>query len=171
MPEVERVAREVVALGLPQVKVLADGLNHGFAGNHNKGIRAALEDDCAYVYLNNGDLKLDARAIDEVVKVAEEDPSAAAVQSLMLHWHQPDTVNVLGGVFHVAGYGYAGGNLMKRSELPARHVQEIGYASAGAALYRASTLREVGLLEEGFAVKRTSTFSGSQDSSSFALRI
>lgn len=150
MPELEQVAQNWQAMGLPQVKMLADGINHGFSGNHNLGIRQALKDGCEYVYLNNGDLKLDSRAINEVIAVAQTDAQIGAVQSLMLYWQKPDEVNVSGGVFHIAGYGYAGGNHTKHAQLVVPPAKEIGYASGGAVLLRASALHKVGLLEEGF---------------------
>ena len=133
--EIERIAREATSLGLPEIKIIADGKNDGFAGNHNKGIRVALQDGCEYVFLNNGDLKLDSRAIDEAVSVAEADLRIGSVQSLMLYWNEPDTINAFGGVFHIAGYGYADGNRTKCSEISFSGTQSIGYASGGAVLY------------------------------------
>lgn len=150
LPEVERVAREAAALGLPQVRVLADGINHGFAGNHNKGIAQALYDGCEFVYLNNGDLHLHADALTEAVQVMQTDERIGVAQSLMLYWHEPEKINVAGGVVHIAGYGYAMHNGDSLASTSLKDGADIGYASAGAALYRANALREVGLLEEGF---------------------
>lgn len=132
------------------VKLIEDGKNDGFAGNHNKGIRAALKDKCEFVYLDNGDLKLDPEAISNAVSVAESYPRAGAIQSLMLYWKTPDVVNAAGGKIHIAGYGYAQGNGKKKEEVNIEDGSEIAYASGGAVLYRAEALEEVGILEEGF---------------------
>lgn len=150
MPELEQLAQDWSVMGLPRIVMVVDGLNHGFSGNNNKGIRKALEDGCDFVYLNNGDLKLAPEAINEVVNVAQLDYQVGAAQSLMLYWQKPDEINVAGGVFHIAGYGYAGQNHTKHAQLTVSPTREIGYASGGAVLYRASALRKVGLLEEGF---------------------
>lgn len=147
--EIYEFTREARELGL-KVTLIEDGKNDGFAGNHNKGIRRAIEDGCEYVYLNNGDLKLEEATISEAVLVAEEHPNAGAVQSLMLYWKKPELINVAGCNMHIAGYGYARYNLQSKKETVLIDGEEVMYASGGATLYRAAALKQVGLLEEGF---------------------
>lgn len=134
---------------LPQV-ILIDEPNRGFAANNNVGIRWALERDYDYVYLHNGDLRLDAKAIEEAVALAEQDQHIGSVQSFVRYWHQPDMVNVTGGMVHVAGYGYARDNGAPFVPGMRANGDEIAYASGAAVLYRMSALRKVGVLEEGF---------------------
>lgn len=134
---------------LPEIVIL-DEENRGFTANNNVGLRWALERDFDYVYLENGDLRLAPEAIDEAVKLAETDVTIGAVQSLVCLWHEPEKVNVSGGMVHVAGYGYARDNGTPVANIAAKDGEEIAYASGAAVLYRASALRRVGLFEEGF---------------------
>ncbi|MCR4312310.1 MAG: glycosyltransferase family 2 protein [Candidatus Uhrbacteria bacterium] len=134
---------------LPEV-IMIDEPNRGFAANNNVGIRFALEHDFDYVFLHNGDLKLDPRAIDELVALAESSPDIASVQCMVRYWHQPDMVNVSGGVVHIAGYGYARDNRSAYAAPFRPDGDELAYASGAALLLRASVLRKLGLLEEGF---------------------
>lgn len=135
---------------LPRTVLLDDGENRGFAGNNNKGMEWALREGYDYVYLLNGDAKLDKNAIKEAVQLAEEDERIGAVQSLVLFWNQPKVINVSGGIVHVAGYGYARDNGALLTERSFTRGEELAYPSGAATLYRASALKQVGLLEEGF---------------------
>ena len=135
---------------LPEVVLLDDGQNRGFAANNNLAVRYALEKDFDYVFLHNGDLKLAPEALTEAVRVAESSPEIGSVQSLVRYWHEPEKVNVTGGMIHIAGYGFARDNGKMMSEITVADGEDIAYASGAAVLYRASALKKVGLLEEGF---------------------
>lgn len=135
---------------LPKCILIDNGLNEGFAHGNNQGIVRAIEAGDDYVYLNNGDLFLDARAIDEMVKLAESDKKIAAIQSMVYFWHEPEKVNTTGGMVHAAGYGYARDNGDSRADVHVEQGEEIAYASGASVLYRLSALEKVGLLEEGF---------------------
>lgn len=134
---------------LPEV-VLVDEPNRGFSANNNVGIRLALAEGFDYVFLHNGDLKLDAKAIEELVAMAESSTDIASVQALVRYWHQPDVVNVSGGSVHIAGYGFARDNKVPYRADIRPDGDELAYGSGAALLIRASALRELGLLEEGF---------------------
>ncbi|MBU1126617.1 glycosyltransferase family 2 protein [Patescibacteria group bacterium] len=149
----EAIRREVLprsGMDLPRIVLIDDGVNHGFAGGNNVATRQALDEGHDYIFLHNGDLKLEPQAIEALVTSAESDEKIGSVQSLVLYWHQPDTVNVSGGIFHLAGYGFARDNLVKLDQFNRHDGEEIAYASGAAVLYRSSALRKVGLLEEGF---------------------
>jgi GT2 family glycosyltransferase len=136
---------------LPNELVLLDnGENGGFAAGNNQGIRWAQDNGYDYVYLNNGDLKLDPHTISHVVDMAESDDNVGAVQSLVLFWDDHEKVNTTGGMIHIGGYGYARDNGRQLSEIDRKDGEEIMYPSGAATLYRVSALNKVGLLEEGF---------------------
>lgn len=131
--------------------------NLGFAGGNNVGMEHALLAGADYVYLLNNDAKLDAGAIREAVDMAERDPKIGAVQSLVRLWQDEGTLNATGGEVHFLGFGFVRDN-GRRCELPVSGEDtgswivpldgtEIAYASGAAVLYRASALREAGVLE------------------------
>ncbi len=147
---------------LPRVTFFPSATNTGFAGGNNLGIERALLEGADYVYLLNGDARLDPAAITEAVAMAESDKSIGAVQSLVRLWQDEDVLNATGGSVHFLGFGFArdnGRHLQRLAlELPtlsvgSRSLEEldgtdIAYASGAAVLYRSSVLREVGLLED-----------------------
>ena len=135
----------------PEVVHYNDGVNHGFSGGNNVGIRWAMERGYEYVFLNNGDLKLeDPRCLERLIEEMENDEKVFSAQPLVAYWKQPELVNVAGGIFHVAGYAYAGHNLTPVSQIDTETVREVTYASGAALLMRTSILEEIGLMEDRF---------------------
>lgn len=150
---VEVLKREVLPRSekdLPKIILKDDGVNRGFAGGNNHGMRYAVEHGFDYVFLQNGDLKLHPKAIEEAIELAESDKKIGSAQSLVFYWDDHGKVNVSGGVIHVAGYGYARDNLKSIEDVEYKNGEEIAYSSGAAVLYRVSALEKVGFLEEGF---------------------
>lgn len=135
---------------LPEIVLLNEGGNDGFAGGNNKGIKWALENDFDYIFLHNGDLTLHPDAISELVDLAQSDEKIGSAQSMVMYWNDHEKINTSGGIFHIAGYGYARDNLSRLSDVNYKNGDEIMFSSGAAVLYRSSALRKVGMLEEGF---------------------
>jgi hypothetical protein len=135
---------------LPKVKLIDDGKNRGFTGGNNVAIEWAIKEGFDYVYLLNGDAKLDPDAITEALKLAESDEKIASVQSTVLFWGNRERVNVTGGMIHAVMYGYARDNGEHISNINCKDGEEILYSSCAAVLFKTGVLKKVGLLEEGF---------------------
>ncbi len=135
---------------LPRVTFFPSAVNTGFAGGNNLGIDRALLEGADYVYLLNGDAKLDPSAIAEAVAMAEGDKTIGAVQSLVRLWQDEGALNATGGSVHFLGFGFARDNGRRASaeDVASLDGTDIAYASGAAVLYRSSVLREVGLLED-----------------------
>jgi len=132
---------------LPKVTFFPNPTNEGFAAGNNIGINHALLEGADYVYLLNNDAKFHPDALTEAVKLAESDAKIGSVQSLMLLWQDPLRVNSTGGMVHFLGFGFVRDNGRLRADIDVKDGEEICYASGAAVLYRASVLREVGLLD------------------------
>lgn len=131
----------------PEVEVVENRANLGFAGGNNAGIRLALERGAEFVYLLNPDTEVEPAFLREAVALARERPDAGAVQSLLLLASEPGLVNTAGNEIHFLGFGYCGSYRRPASSIPTAP-REIAFASGASSLYRASALREVGLLDE-----------------------
>lgn len=131
----------------PEVAVLESASNLGFAGGNDVGIRLALEHGADYVYLLNPDTEVEPGFLREAVAVAERRPDAGAVQSLLLLASEPGLVNSAGNEIHFLGFGYCG-SYRRPVQTVLPDPREIAFASGASTLYRASALREVGLLDE-----------------------
>ena len=130
----------------PEVTVVENGRNLGFAEGNNVGIRRALERGVEFVYLLNPDTEVAPGFLREALEVAQARPDDGAVQSLLLLADERDLVNSAGNAVHFLGLGYC-----TRFREPAASIPdapaEIAFASGACVLLRASALREAGLLD------------------------
>lgn len=142
---------ELIKLEYPTVKLIRQGENFGFARGNNIGIKRALADGAEYIFLLNQDAELTAGALAGLVEYLQQNPTAAAVQPVIL---LPNgLVNSIGNSFHYLGLGEAVGN---GQDLDAAWQKFYGhntnpeppYFSGAAVLLRAAALRQAGLFDE-----------------------
>jgi GT2 family glycosyltransferase len=131
---------------LPNSSVIRSSVNVGYAAGNNVGIKQALESNSDYIVLLNQDTVVDTNWLNELVSTADTHDDAGAVQSLLLHWDNKNLVNSWGNYIHFLGFGFAGGNKEVLSER--LNVDVVTYCSGAAVIYKASVLRQVGLLDE-----------------------
>ena len=81
----------------PDINVLQTGANLGFGGGCNAGIRRALEQGADYVWLINSDATVEANALNELVRVADEQALVGAVGSVLYEADQQDLIQLWGG--------------------------------------------------------------------------
>jgi GT2 family glycosyltransferase len=141
--------REIERLGdkLPEVVIHEPGRNVGFAAANNIALRAASVRGADYAYLLNPDATFEPSALVEVVRVAESGKDVGSVQSLLVLGSDPEVVNSSGNHIHFLGFGYVGGYLGARKDVPA-HAREIAFASGACVLLPMRVVRDVGLLDE-----------------------
>lgn len=130
----------------PEVAVVENGANLGFAGGNNVGIERALGEGAEFVYLLNPDAEVTPAFLEEALAVLERRPGVGAVQSLLLLSSDPGRINTAGNVIHFLGFGYCGLYLRPRGSAPAEPVA-IAFASGAASLFRAEALRAAGLFD------------------------
>ncbi|KKW30985.1 MAG: Glycosyl transferase family 2 [Candidatus Uhrbacteria bacterium GW2011_GWA2_52_8d] len=96
--------------GQKGITYMPSAKNLGFAEGNNLGIRHALLGGAEFVYLLNGDARLHQEAIMEAVKLAQTNDKIGAVQSRIMLWKHPDTINATGGMVHFLGFGFVRDN-------------------------------------------------------------
>jgi len=131
----------------PEVRVIENGTNLGFAKANNVGIRAS---DGAYVATLNNDTWVEPDWLETLVEVMESDPQIGICASKMLFAHRPDVINSAGVCVDFAGIAWDrwGG----RPDPGDGEPEEVFAACAGAALYRRTMLDEVGLFDEDYFI-------------------
>lgn len=100
--------RELVADEFPDVRILPQSLNRGFAGGCNVGIRAARGGGARWVLLLNQDAAIEAGAVAGLSAFLADHPRAAAAQPAL--FRDDGLVNSLGNPIHYLGFSSAGGN-------------------------------------------------------------
>ncbi|MCS7060870.1 MAG: glycosyltransferase family 2 protein [Anaerolineae bacterium] len=130
----------------PQVNLLTNSVNRGFAAANNQAIRAG----CApYIATLNNDTVADPDWLAELIGALEADEQLGAAASLMVFADRPAMINSAGIAVDRLGIAWdrLGGRPVTDGEDTPTPV--FG-ACAGAALYRRAMLEEIGLFDEDF---------------------
>lgn len=129
----------------PDVRVLQNPRNLGFAVANNQAIRAT---ESLYVVTLNNDTRATKTWLAELVAAVESDEAVGMVASQMLLAHAPEVIDSAGIEVDWSGTAWQ----RRRGEPADEGVapQEVFGPCAGAALYRRAMLDEIGLLDEDF---------------------
>ena len=131
----------------PELELIRNEGNLGYAGGNNVGIRAAIRQGAEFVALLNMDLRVHPRWLSELVAAADANAAAALLGSRILtedgrlvefDGRQFDPVTTSGG------YSYS--RVTASSDRP----YEAPYACGAALLLRLQALRDVGLFDPAF---------------------
>lgn len=128
----------------PEAELILMGENTGFCGAVNAGIRASHGAD--YVILLNNDTKADPDFTGELIRAMEADPSVFSAQAKMLRMSEPDRMDDAGDLYCALGWAFARGK--GKPETDFSEPADIFSSCAGAAIYRMSILKEIGLFDE-----------------------
>jgi GT2 family glycosyltransferase len=127
----------------PQVRLIRNQTNRGFAAANNQAIRAT---DSEFVALLNNDTVVEPGWLQALVKVMETRATIGMCASKMLLASQPDTVDSAGIAIDRAGIAWG----ITGSAADLDRPRPVFGASGGAALYRRAMLDEIGLFDEDF---------------------
>jgi GT2 family glycosyltransferase len=138
---------EYIEKNFPEVILLKQPKNLGFAGGVNVGIKAAQENKSDYVWLLNNDATADKDCLKNLLRTATKQ-SADIVASVILT--RNDTIIDSDG----DTYGMYGLPFPRHRNAPASQVpkadEPIVSASGGASLYKTSLFDEIGYFDEMF---------------------
>ena len=139
----------------PQIRVICNEKNYGFAGGYNKVLEQLKSD---YFILLNTDVEVHPDWINPVIQLMESDKQIAAAQPKILsykHKERFEYAGAAGGYLDIFGYPFCRGRIFDYVELDNgqyNDVKEIFWAS-GAALFvkRDRWIQVEGLDEDFFA--------------------
>jgi len=137
---------EWLAAEWPAVEVLRIPENVGVAAALNRGVERAGGE---FVALLNNDLELEPAWLEEMVAGLERHPDAGSVACKLRSYHDRERLDGTGDVLtrSIVAFRRGGGEL---DEGQFEREEEILTPTAGAALYRASALAQVGPFDESF---------------------
>jgi len=128
----------------PEVSLIEMGRNTGFSIANNVGISQAKGE---YIALLNNDLILDPGWVAAMVGALENHPTVGSCACKMLSYAHPDTIDAAGMQVLPNGVGANRGTNDLDGPRYAAPTPVFG-ACAGAAMYRASMLRDIGAFDE-----------------------
>ncbi len=147
-------SQQMVREKYPQVTLVQNEQNLGYAGGCNQGIRMAKTE---YVLLLNNDTVMPPNFLQEMLAALERDPQAAMVQPKILSIQNKkhfDYSGAAGGELDVFGYPFARGRIFDTVERDEgqydRLEAQVFWTSGCALLLRKSVTDRIGLLDEDF---------------------
>ncbi|MDX1930967.1 MAG: glycosyltransferase family 2 protein [Capsulimonadales bacterium] len=140
---------EAVRAAFPEVCVIENPTNNGFAGGNNVGIRRALSDGAAYVFLLNNDTTVDPGLLEPLVSLAESDPRIGIVGPVMLYSAEPAIVWSAGGAMGPGAESRMIGQGCRVEELPCLPEERDFIVGCGL-LAKRVVWEQVGLFDERY---------------------
>ncbi len=129
---------------IPEVVILPQTENLGFAGGNNVGLEWALEHGYDYVLFHNDDGYLEADAVEQLVTAMEANTEIGIAQALVrLHPHT-ELINTSGNSYHYLGFGFGNEYKVPVAATDVHTIREIDYASGACMMVRASLARAHG---------------------------
>lgn len=142
-------ARQVIAQ-FPNVALLRNETNLGFAGGYNRGIKQALQGEERYFLLLNNDTLLAPNCLAHLVGCLEAKRAAAAATAKIYYHHEPQRIWSVGNGLHPILLERTDGGDDQIDQGQWAAVQEIGFAPFCGILLRREAIEQVGLLDELF---------------------
>jgi GT2 family glycosyltransferase len=147
-------SQDMVRQEFPQVHLIQNESNRGYAGACNQGIAMA---ESPYVLLLNNDTEMPANFLDEMIQAIKNDPRVAMVQPKILSIQDKSRFDYSGGAggeLDWFGYPFARGRIFDDVEKDTGQYdaldQRVFWTSGCALLLRKSVIEEIGVLDEDF---------------------
>lgn len=132
----------------PDIEIIVNDRNYGFAGGVNRGIKLALDRGDKYIALLNNDAVADSNWLNNLKVVLDENPEVGIVTSKIISIDRK-FLDSTGDFYTTWGLPFPRGrNETKLDKYD--QVRQIFAASGGASLYRARLFNDIGLFDEDF---------------------
>lgn len=133
----------------PEVAIIANGRNLGFAAGSNVGIAHLLRLDVDYVFLVNDDAELATDAVRRLVEESERQPSVGIVGPTIYYHSLPEVIWSAGGA--LTKLGQASHRLVGETARGWKEsVREVDYVTGCAMLVRREVFANLGAFDERF---------------------
>ena len=140
---------EYIGKRYPDVPILKNYSNLGYAGGNNVGIRYALNDNCDFVLLLNNDVIVTKEFLNVLVETSVNHKEIGIVGP-MLYFSQDYRINFAGGFINsktcscfIRGYDEKDIGLFRETD-------EVDYISGACMLVKREVFEKIGLLDERY---------------------
>ena len=141
---------EVIRRQFPQVILLENKENLGFAEGNNRAIEVALRRGAEYIVLLNNDTEVDPGILAAFAQAAMAHPGCGLFAARIFFFDEPRRLFYRGAKFiwQLAGFLHIGHHDLETNESEA--VEDTGFASGCALLASAKMIRDIGPLDSRF---------------------
>lgn len=142
---------EVIKKEYPEVTLLLQIENLGFAGGCNAGIRYALEHGADAVCLLNNDTIVDPNFLQAFVDRMQKEPTVGILGAKIYMYTDRERLDHLGGMWNKAKAEFdLIGNRVLDTDLSWDEFKELDYVCGAAFFVKKEVFEKIGLLEEKF---------------------
>jgi GT2 family glycosyltransferase len=141
----ERLAGE-----FPEVRLIKNQENLGFAGGNNVAIRDALSRGADYLLLLNNDTIVQPDFLCELVRAGESDPKIGLLNPKIYYFDPPDRIWYAGGINKPGRVFPVHIGLRERDNGEYNQAKEVSFITGCALLIKAEVVRKIGLMDETF---------------------
>lgn len=137
----------------PEVNVIRNSRNDGFAGGYNAGLASVKAD---YFLLLNSDVLVTENWLPPLMNLMEANPDIAACQPKILSFHNPQAFEYAGaggGYIDKYGYPFCRGRIFNSIEIDHHQYDDacdVFWASGACMMVRASVFHTLGGFDENF---------------------
>ncbi len=131
----------------PQVKVVENYFNRGFAEANNQAYFLATKHQSDYLFLLNDDAMLERNCLMRLVNHLEKNTKVAALQPKILLYPETNRINSLGNSIHFLGFAFCN-HYRELDRVDEGKVFAAPYVSGAACLLRMSVLKKIGLFDD-----------------------
>lgn len=136
-------SQEFIRRNYPQVEIVQMDKNYGFTGAVNEGIRRTTT---PYILLLNNDTEVEPDFVGELYEAISRSEDIFSCSSKMINYYDRSIMDDGGDLYTVIGWQAQRGTGQPVSEY--EKSCEVFTACAGAAIYRTSVFREIGLFDD-----------------------
>ncbi|WP_339866915.1 glycosyltransferase family 2 protein [uncultured Algoriphagus sp.] len=134
----------------PEIDLIENERNFGFAGGNNVGIKKALDDGYSHVMLLNNDTIVEPDFLGEMLRKFPQNPTLGVVQPLICFLHDRKKIWSAGGKWNqLLCRAITSGDRKKLEEYKAKD-SKLDWATGCCMLITRNALLEVGLLNESY---------------------
>lgn len=141
---------QVLEKRYPEITLLKNERNLGYAAGNNVGMEKAMELECEYILLLNNDTTIERECLRELVKTAVSDSQVAIVGPKIHLFQDPSIVWYAGGEILFRDAISVTRGLFKRDRPSYNTAREVSFITGCAMLLRKRAIEEVGLFDPSY---------------------
>lgn len=132
----------------PEIEIIENGENLGFAEGNNVGIRYALKKEADYILLLNNDTVVDSSFLEELIKVAETGPKIGFIGPTVFDYGS-NTEGMIGGEINWLR-GSCKKIRFKELNYTEDKIYNVDFVSGCCLLVKKDVINEIGLLDPDY---------------------
>lgn len=141
---------DIIRRDFPNVHIIENHANLGFAAGNNSAIAYALESGAEFIFLLNNDTVVDPAILPAFIKAAEQKPKGGVFGGKIYYYNNKEILWYAGGYWdaQTLSFGEYGAGELDRGQFD--ELTETEWVIGCAMFIRAEVFRKVGLLEPDF---------------------